>query len=1000
MDVQNLPYVSEYAKSGRAGCKLCKDKIDKDDLRLGAMVQSAFHDGKQAQWYHEKCFFQKLRPTTEGDVAGFENLRFEDQKRIREKIVALGSGVVEAAPATKGKGKGKKRSAEQSMALKDFGVEYAASGRAMCRGCEIKILKDEVRIKKVDYTTEVGMKYGGQALWHHVECFAKLRSELGYFEKGEVLPGYRSMKKEDQENIKRLLPAIKAEEVPVKKMKAEPKDEADAKQEAIDEELYAAQQKAFFKIRDRLKDADAKKPELHAILRKNKQAIPEGVDACLLRVCDMLTFGALKPCSKCGGQYVLQKSAYVCEGQLTEWVKCLNSEAKPERVPTKIPEDIKKQFPFLGKYKSVVSDRVIKYVPPSLNTTMKKVKKEEELAEPKVKREKPPLYNLQFVILGKTETPKDQLKDKIQKLGGKVTTKITSTVAAIISTPEEVERMGSRMQEAKEMKIQVVPEDYIEDAKAGGAISYITSKSICDWGSDPHSRIPQDEEKSKSKKSIYTKSVPSKVTLKLKGGLAVDPDSGLDDVAHVYKRDKMIFNCVLNKVDIQTDKNSYFKMQVLEADKGNKYWLFRAWGRIGTTIGGNKLDSCGTALEATKLFYYHFEDKTGNSYEAHRTGGFSKRPGLYYPVDIDYGDEKTKKLAENNNIKSNLEPAVQDLVRMLFDVDTMKKVMLEFELDMEKMPLGKLSQTQLQGAMKVLTEISNLIANGGTNPQFIDASNRFYTFIPHNFGVETPTVLDTVEQIKDKQTMLESLMEIEIAYNLLNAETDDTKNPLDSHYEQLKTEMKTLDKKSEEFNRLCQYVKNTHAATHNQFDLEVSEIFKISRMGEARRYKPFRKLHNRKLLWHGSRLTNFVGILTHGLKIAPPEAPVTGYMFGKGIYFADMVSKSANYCATSPANNTGLMLLCEVALGNMMELNQAHYVKKLPDNTHSCKGVGKTQPNPKGSFVGPDGVEIPMGPGVTDPNLQSALLYNEYIVYDVAQVNCQYLFKMNFKYKY
>ena len=34
-----------------------------------------------------------------------------------------------------------------------------------------------------------------------------------------------------------------------------------------------------------------------------------------------------------------------------------------------------------------------------------------------------------------------------------------------------------------------------------------------------------------------------------------------------------------------------------------------------------------------------------------------------------------------------------------------------------------------------------------------------------------------------------------------------------------------------------------------------------------------------------------VGILSKGLLIAPPEAPVTGYMFGKGIYFADMVTK-------------------------------------------------------------------------------------------------------------
>ena len=35
-------------------------------------------------------------------------------------------------------------------------------------------------------------------------------------------------------------------------------------------------------------------------------------------------------------------------------------------------------------------------------------------------------------------------------------------------------------------------------------------------------------------------------------------------------------------------------------------------------------------------------------------------------------------------------------------------------------------------------------------------------------------------------------------------------------------------------------------------------------------------------------------------------------MFGKGLYFADMSSKSANYCYTTPTKNTGLVLLSEV----------------------------------------------------------------------------------------
>ena len=65
------------------------------------------------------------------------------------------------------------------------------------------------------------------------------------------------------------------------------------------------------------------------------------------------------------------------------------------------------------------------------------------------------------------------------------------------------------------------------------------------------------------------------------------------------------------------------------------------------------------------------------------------------------------------------------------------------------------------------------------------------------------------------------------------------------------------------------------------------------------------------LLWHGSRLSNFVGILSQGLRIAPPEAPVSGYLFGKGIYLADMAEKSIHYCR-SYGSDTALILLIQV----------------------------------------------------------------------------------------
>lgn len=64
---------------------------------------------------------------------------------------------------------------------------------------------------------------------------------------------------------------------------------------------------------------------------------------------------------------------------------------------------------------------------------------------------------------------------------------------------------------------------------------------------------------------------------------------------------------------------------------------------------------------------------------------------------------------------------------------------------------------------------------------------------------------------------------------------------------------------------------------------QVEDIFRIKRTGEEDRFITVEQ-KNRRLLWHGSRTTNYGGILSQGLRIAPPEAPASGYAFGKGVY--------------------------------------------------------------------------------------------------------------------
>ena len=65
-----------------------------------------------------------------------------------------------------------------------------------------------------------------------------------------------------------------------------------------------------------------------------------------------------------------------------------------------------------------------------------------------------------------------------------------------------------------------------------------------------------------------------------------------------------------------------------------RYWLFRSWGRIGTTIGGNRLE-LKWSLQAA---LYHFEslyaEKTGNIWSNRKH--FQKVPGRFFPIDLDY----------------------------------------------------------------------------------------------------------------------------------------------------------------------------------------------------------------------------------------------------------------------------------------------------------------------------------------------------------------------------
>lgn len=93
---------------------------------------------------------------------------------------------------------------------------------------------------------------------------------------------------------------------------------------------------------------------------------------------------------------------------------------------------------------------------------------------------------MRLVVTGKTKQSRDELKQIILSLGGKMDSQVNEQTVAVISTEKELKKMDYKMEAAKQHGIQVVPEKFLDDVREPGAdaIQLIKTMSMCDWGTD------------------------------------------------------------------------------------------------------------------------------------------------------------------------------------------------------------------------------------------------------------------------------------------------------------------------------------------------------------------------------------------------------------------------------------------------------------------------------------------------------------------------------------
>ncbi|XP_057448680.1 poly [ADP-ribose] polymerase 1-like [Lotus japonicus] len=947
---------AEYAKSGRSRCRTCNTAIDSEKLRFGKMIQSSKYDGFITMWSHADCILKKSNQIKSiDDVEAIESLRWEDQQKIRQYIESSDSP-------------------PKSTVIKDTEccIEVSHTSRAACKHCGKKIIKGEVRI-----STKPEDEGAKGLAWFHVKCLMELSPSIEV----DKLYGWNSLSSSVQSAVSDLAKKghpMNMEDGSTSRVGSKRRKNANNEQESrkvvkangdahvparrstpmknVDEVLgeacdletkLEAQSKELWALKDDFKN-HVTKTELREMLEANGQD-STGSELDLRDSCaDGMMFGALGHCPLCSGSLRYSGGTYQCIGFISDWSKCPYSTSEPKRAEEKWKIPVKTNSQYLKKwFKSQKRKKPIRvlHLPSSSCESLK---------------------DLKVAIAGLSKESIEEWKRKIVDNGGICCEKVKKDTSCLVV--REAHNDEAEMRKARKMKIPIVREDYLVDCiKRNKKLSFQMYK---------------------------VKMIGEASSMATVRHSAVHEASGLQDSGHILEEGESVYNTTMSMSDLCTRANSYYILQIIQEDKGSGCYLFRKWGRVGNDkIGYMMLDEMPKP-DAIRKFKQLFFEHTGNHWEQKT---IQKQPGRYFPLDIDYGVNRNVSKINKNDADSKLPRPLTELLKMLFNVEIYRAAMIEFEIDLSKMPLGKLSKSNIQKGFEALTDIQNLLQTSNPDPSvkeslLMDASNRFFTVIP---SIQ-PYIITDEDDLKLKVKMLAALQDIEIASRLVGFE-----DSIDDNYKKLQCDISPLAHDSEDFRLAEKFLHTTQSPTHPDWSLELEEVFSLEREGEFDKFAPYRdKLGNRMLLWHGSRLTNFVGILREGLRIAPPEAPSNGYNYGKGVYFADLVNMSAQYCNTDKKNPIGLMLLSEVALGDIYEvIKEKEYMDIAPEGKHSTKALGQEMPLESEHVKWRGDVTVPCGKPVSSNVEGSEPKCNEYIVYDTAQVKMQFLLKVRFHHK-
>lgn len=419
---------------------------------------------------------------------------------------------------------------------------------------------------------------------------------------------------------------------------------------------------------------------------------------------------------------------------------------------------------------------------------------------------------------------------------------------------------------------------------------------------------------------------------------------------------------VLQVTDIKTNRNKYYAIELHAA--GGAFRVFTHYGRTddletNPDAGAKECRFFDAHGEAQACYESIYRQKTSAAKGYKELSLASSKIGSQKARGTSAGEVDAKtiaKIAEQQKDRppppvSKLEPLVQSLVGYIYGEATnalTSTVSAKITAQGIETPLGVLTLGQIERGESILQQLYAVFQSGKQRRDDMERlSGEFYTAIPHRIGrtraAIEQSVIASMEAFEQKQETLQLMKD------MLNVNGDTSvlyDSKVDNQFEALRCNIAALEPGSQRFKEIEEFVLKSQVKSKN---IKVQNVYMLRRPDEWDAFDA--NLANQRWLFHGSRIKNWVGLLSRGILM--PKIVVSmgvnrtdaGWL-GNGMYFGDAACTSAFY-TTAGRKGTRLMGIARVALGQMKDYTRITYgIEGPPPGFHSCHGVRHTPKAP------------------------------------------------------